>query len=265
MQPTLCSRCGKNVAIIFITKIEAGQTKNEGLCLKCARELHIKPVDDVINKMGISDEDLDNISGDMMNAMSGVEELMAMDGDDSGDDDGKTATFPFLSRLFGGPAAQNGDAAPNSEKPKSDPKEPAKGKRKFLDNYCIDLTARARAGKLDSMIGRAEELERVIQILNRRQKNNPCLIGEPGVGKTAIAEGLAQRIAMGNVPYKLQDKQVFLLDFFPFSGYDRQRVQADFFARTSGEISPLKQPFFLLVYINSTLTDALSCHDSAEG
>ena len=181
MQPTLCSRCGKNVAIIFITKIENGQTKNEGLCLKCARELHIKPVDDVINKMGISDDDLDNLSGDMMNAMNGVEELMTMDGADSDADDGKTATFPFLSRLFGGPGGQNGasDGAGQSQGGQDKPRQEAaqsKGKRKFLDNYCIDLTQRARDGKLDAMIGREEELERVIQILNRRQKNNPCLI-----------------------------------------------------------------------------------------
>ena len=248
MQPTLCSRCGKNVAIIFITKIEAGQTKNEGLCLKCARELHIKPVDDVINKMGISDEDLDNISGDMMNAMSGVEELMAMDGEDSGEDDGKTATFPFLSRLFGGPAAQNGEAATNNEKPKAEAKEPAKGKRKFLDNYCIDLTARARAGKLDSMIGRAEELERVIQILNRRQKNNPCLIGEPGVGKTAIAEGLAQRIAMGNVPYKLQDKQVFLLDLTSLVAGTQFRGQ--FESRMKGLIEEIRKQGNIILVID---------------
>ena len=218
MQPTMCSRCGKNVAIVFITKIENGQTKNEGLCLKCARELHIKPVDDVINKMGISDEDLDSITGDMMNALSGVEDMMDVDNDGSDDseDDGKTATFPFLNRLFGGPPtppAQGDGAQNNDRQPRQDgDKAPKQPKRKFLDNYCIDLTARAREGKLDSMIGREEELERVIQILNRRQKNNPCLIGEPGVGKTAIAEGLAQRIAMGNVPYKLQDKQVFLLD-----------------------------------------------------
>ena len=217
MQPTMCYRCGKNVAVVFITKIEAGQTKNEGLCLKCARELHIKPVDDVIEKMGISDEDLEALSGDMMNALNGAEDLMAVDGDgDSDEDDGKTATFPLLNRLFGGPAAPNNNQNQNnggSERPRSEQKEPPKGgKRKFLDNYCIDLTQRAREGKLDAIIGREEELERVIQILNRRQKNNPCLIGEPGVGKTAIAEGLAQRIAMGNVPCKLQDKQVFLLD-----------------------------------------------------
>ncbi|MBO6040882.1 MAG: ATP-dependent Clp protease ATP-binding subunit, partial [Oscillospiraceae bacterium] len=175
MQTTMCSRCGKNVAVIFITKIEAGQTKNEGLCLKCARELHIKPVDDIINKMGISDEDLDNLSGEMMNALSGAEDLMNVEPGDGGeeDDDGKTATFPFLNRLFGGPMGQ-GSNPQNEQRPRNDdPRQGQKSaKRKFLDNYCIDLTERARQGKLDAMVGREEELERVIQILNRRQKNN---------------------------------------------------------------------------------------------
>ena len=253
MQPTMCSRCGKNVAVIFITRIEAGQTKNEGLCLKCARELHIKPVDDVINKMGISDEDLDSLSGDMMNALSGVEDIMPTDEDESEDDDGKTATFPFLNRLFGGPAAAGGAQNENQERPKNDapgtaPATPKTPKRKYLDNYCIDLTARAKAGKLDSMIGREEELERVIQILNRRQKNNPCLIGEPGVGKTAIAEGLAQRIAMGNVPYKLQDKQVFLLDLTALVAGTQFRGQ--FESRMKGLIEEIRKQGNVILVID---------------
>ena len=253
MQPTMCSRCCKNVAVIFITRIEAGQTKNEGLCLKCARELHIKPVDDVINKMGISDEDLDSLSGDMMNALSGVEDIMPTDEDESEDDDGKTATFPFLNRLFGGPAAAGGAQNENQERPKNDapgtaPAAPKTPKRKYLDNYCIDLTARAKAGKLDSMIGREEELERVIQILNRRQKNNPCLIGEPGVGKTAIAEGLAQRIAMGNVPYKLQDKQVFLLDLTALVAGTQFRGQ--FESRMKGLIEEIRKQGNVILVID---------------
>ena len=250
MQPTMCSRCGKNVAIIFITKIENGITKNEGLCLKCARELHIKPVDDVINKMGISDEELDNLSGDMMTAMNGVEELMATDGDESDGDDGKTATFPFLNRLFGsaGNGAQDGGASSAADKPKTETKEPPKGKRKFLDNYCIDLTGRAREGKLDEMIGREEELERVIQILNRRQKNNPCLIGEPGVGKTAIAEGLAQRIVKGNVPYKLLDKQVFLLDLTSLVAGTQFRGQ--FESRMKGLIEEIRKQGNIILVID---------------
>ena len=221
MQPTLCARCHKNMAVVFINRIENGQSHQEGLCLKCARELHIKPIDDIISKMGINDEELDGLSTEMMEAMQNLsgngDDLMNIENDDdSSDDDGKTATFPFLNRLFGAQNAANAENNRDSaetERPRGgkDGGE-RKSKRKFLDNYCISLTDRARAGKLDRMIGRGEELERVIQILNRRQKNNPCLIGEPGVGKTAIAEGLAQRIASGDVPAKLRDKQVFLLD-----------------------------------------------------
>lgn len=249
MQATMCSRCGKNVAVVFITKIENGQTKNEGLCLKCARELHIKPVDDMIEKMGISDEDLESISGDMLSALSGAEELMAIDDGDADEDDGKTATFPFLNRLFGGNQAGSGDKnPPQDSRPRPEKEGGKQPKRKFLDNYCIDLTARAREGKLDAMIGRAEELERVIQILNRRQKNNPCLIGEPGVGKTAIAEGLAQRIAMGNVPYKLQNKQVFLLDLTALVAGTQFRGQ--FESRMKGLIEEIRKQGNVILVID---------------
>ena len=253
MQTTMCSRCGKNVAVIFITKIENGQAQNQGLCLKCAREMHIKPVDDMINKMGLSDEDLESLSGDMMTALNGAEELLNMDNSDEGgeDDDGKTATFPFLNRLFGGPGGQNANSGEqNNERPRQEQAVPNnKGaKRKFLDNYCIDLTQRAREGKLDSMVGREEELERVIQILNRRQKNNPCLIGEPGVGKTAIAEGLAQRIAMGNVPYKLQDKQVFLLDLTALVAGTQFRGQ--FESRMKGLIEEIRKHGNIILVID---------------
>ncbi len=256
MKPTLCSRCGKNVAVIFITKLENGQAKNEGLCLKCARELHIKPVDDIINKMGISDDDLEGLAGDMTNALNGAEELMNMDstGEDSGEDDGKTATFPFLSRLFGGPAAQNGTPNGREEQP---PRQSGQGqpnpaqrpaKHKFLNNYCIDLTERAAKGELDAMVGREEELERVIQILNRRQKNNPCLIGEPGVGKTAIAEGLAQRIAMGSVPYKLQNKRVYLLDLTALVAGTQFRGQ--FESRMKGLIEEIRKEGNIILVID---------------
>ena len=254
MKPTLCSRCGKNVAVIFITKLENGQTKNEGLCLKCARELHIKPVDDIINRMGISDEDLEGLAGDMTNALNGAEELLNMDntGEDEGEDDGKTATFPFLNRLFGGPAAQNGGNPPREEqpsRPQGQPGQPPRpAKHKFLDNYCIDLTERAFQGKLDAMVGREEELERVIQILNRRQKNNPCLIGEPGVGKTAIAEGLAQRIAMGNVPYKLQNKRVYLLDLTALVAGTQFRGQ--FESRMKGLIEEIRKEGNIILVID---------------
>ncbi len=247
MQPTMCSRCGKNVAVVFITKIENGQTKNEGLCLKCARELHIKPVDDVIEKMGLSDEELDSLSGDMLSALSGAEELMPTDDEGSGDDDGKTATFPFLNRLFGGPKSEDKDAQAGSA-PRGDGKDAPRGKHKFLDSYCIDLTQRARDGKLDRMIGRAEELERVVQILNRRQKNNPCLIGEPGVGKTAIAEGLAQHIADGEVPDKLKNKQVYLLDLTALVAGTQFRGQ--FESRMKGLIEEIRRQGNIILVID---------------
>ena len=270
MQASICSRCGKNPAVVFITKIEGNQTKSEGLCLKCARELHIKPVDDILTKMGISDEDLDNLSGEMMNAMSGVEELMGMDPEETteNDEDGKTATFPFFGKLLdafrpnngASGASQNpaeGDTGkrpgPGQQSPRPNPAPNAKnGKRKYLDNYCIDLTARARAEELDAMVGRDEELERVIQILNRRQKNNPCLIGEPGVGKTAIAEGLAQRIAMGNVPYKLQNKQVFLLDLTSLVAGTQFRGQ--FESRMKGLIEEIRKQGNIILVIDEVHT-----------
>ncbi len=250
----MCSRCGKNVAVVFITKLEGGVQKNEGLCLKCARELHIQPVDDMIEKMGMSDDDLDNLSGEMMNALNGVESLMEMnpdpdgDGDSGNDDDGKTATFPFLNKLFGNgdntPAESSGGTAPQQTQKENG--KPAK--RKFLDNYCINLTDRARAGKLDNMIGREEELERVIQILNRRQKNNPCLIGEPGVGKTAVAEGLAQRIALDQVPYKLKDKEVYLLDLTALVAGTQFRGQ--FESRMKGLIDEIRKQGNIILVID---------------
>ena len=263
MQPTLCSRCKKNVAVIFITRLEGGQTKNEGLCLKCARELHIKPVDDVINKMGLSDEELDGLTSEMMEALGNAEGLMDIENSDSDtDDEGKTATFPFLNRLFGNMGGQKPEnSAPGGEltPAQSGPEQggqsqqgpqqaPPRPKKKFLDNYCINLTDRARQGKLDAMIGREEELERVIQILNRRQKNNPCLIGEPGVGKTAIAEGLAQRIALGQVPYKLRDKEVYLLDLTALVAGTQFRGQ--FESRMKGLIEEIRKTGNIILVID---------------
>ncbi len=257
MQPTLCSRCHKNVAVIFVTKIENGKTTSEGLCLKCAREMGLKPVDDIMKKMGITDEDLDNISGEMMEAFGGAEELQESpeDGLEGDDDSGKTATFPFLGRLFG---TQDGGAAPTPPTPGRDGQEKRRDKndrdkkRKYLDTYCISLTARAQAGKLDKLVGREEELERVVQILNRRQKNNPCLIGEPGVGKTAIAEGLAQRIASGDVPYKLRDKEVYLLDLTSLVAGTQFRGQ--FESRMKGLIDEIKKVGNIILVIDEVHT-----------
>ena len=244
MQPTLCSKCKKNLAVIFVSKIENGETKSEGLCLKCARAMGIKPIDDMMKKMGITDEELDNLTNEMMSAFGGAEGMEGLmpqpDGDSDGEDDGRTATFPFLNQLFGG----NGNApaageTPRSEKSAPNPKGERPAKRKFLENYCISLTKKAQEGKLDKLIGRDRELERVIQILNRRQKNNPCLIGEPGVGKTAIAEGLAMKIAKGQVPYKLLDKEVYLLDLTALVAGTQFRGQ--FESRMKGLIEEIRK------------------------
>ncbi len=213
MQPKMCTKCKKNIAVVFITKMENGVSLNEGYCLKCARSLGIPQIDQAVRQMGISEEDLDLLSDEMSN-MFGQRD--SSDDADEDEIDSQTATFPLLNQLFGGES--NMPTQPSRPAPrKEEPEEPGKGKKKnkkhkFLDSYCMDLTGRAKNNQLDKVIGRDMETERVIQILNRRQKNNPCLIGEPGVGKTAIAEGLAQRIAAGEVPYKLRDKEVFLLD-----------------------------------------------------
>ena len=248
MQPQLCSRCKKNIAVVFITRQENGQNVNEGLCLKCAKNLGLPQVDEMMRRMGITDEDLDNISNEMMGAFGGAENLEGLtDADDpdadNEDEDGKTATFPFLSRFFGGnPAAndaQNGNEAEQTQSPRSNKKVEKGSKHKFLDSYCINLSQRARDGKLDAVIGREEEIERVIQILTRRQKNNPCLIGEPGVGKTAIAEGLAQRIVAGDVPFKLRSKEVYLLDLTALVAGTQFRGQ--FESRMKGLIEEIRK------------------------
>ena len=239
MQPKMCSKCKKNVAVVFITKVENGVTMNEGYCLKCARSLGIPQIDQAVKQMGISEEDLDLLS-DEMSSMFGQR-----DNDDDSDDDeteSQTATFPLLNQLFGSSSdlpAKQPDRPSKNEPEGEEPKKKKNKKHKFLDSYCMDLTARARAGKLDKVIGRDVETERVIQILNRRQKNNPCLIGEPGVGKTAIAEGLAQRIAAGEVPYKLRDKEVFLLDLTALVAGTQFRGQ--FESRMKSLISEVKE------------------------
>ena len=208
MQPKMCTKCKKNVAVIFVSRVENGVTMNEGFCLKCAKSLGIPQIDQAVRQMGISEEDLEAIN-DEMSSMFGQSEP---EGEED-ETERQTATFPLFNQLFGNNKKANDDKENNAEGESEEPDKKKKKKgHKFLDSYCLNLTGRAREGKLDKVIGRDVETERVIQILNRRQKNNPCLIGEPGVGKTAIAEGLAQRIVAGNVPYKLRDKEVMLLD-----------------------------------------------------
>ena len=257
MQPQLCSRCKKNVAVVFLTRLENGQNINEGLCLKCAKNVGLPQVDEVMRRMGITDEDLDAISNEMLGAFEGAENLEEIDAsDDSGEneeEEGKTATFPFLSRLFGGPSASSDGGASGGEGGEAQ-QRPSRGekknekKHKFLDSYCINLSARARKGELDAVIGRAEEIERVVQILNRRQKNNPCLIGEPGVGKTAIAEGLAQRIAAGEVPFKLRSKEVYLLDLTALVAGTQFRGQ--FESRMKGLIEEIRKTGNVILVID---------------
>ena len=238
MRPTICSRCKKGMAVIFITKIENGLSSNEGICMKCAREMNIKPVEDIIKRMGFNDEELDSITEEMMDAVGSSEGLSEID---EAVDDGKTATFPFLNKLFGAPddSAQRDFFRPGREAKEKEHGSNKSKKRRYLDNYCISLSARAQEGKLDRIVGREVETERVVQILNRRQKNNPCLIGEPGVGKTAIAEGLAQRIADGNVPFKLRGKEVFLLDLTALVAGTQFRGQ--FESRMKGLIEEVKK------------------------
>ena len=244
MQPTLCSRCKKNIATVFITRMEGDKTVNEGLCLKCAKNLGLPQVNDMMQRMGITDDDLDNLNNEMMQAMDSIENAEELPGGDTDEEDaGKTATFPFLNRLFnngGEPPAPTGETSTDDHADRREKREgKPSGKRKFLEGYCISLNRKAKEGKLDPVIGRAEEIERVIQILNRRQKNNPCLIGEPGVGKTAIAEGLAQRIVAGDVPYKLREKEVYLLDLTALVAGTQFRGQ--FEQRMKGLIDEVKK------------------------
>ena len=241
MKMKLCSRCKKNIAVVFLTKIENGEVVNDGLCLKCARQLGIRQVQDVMDNMGITDDDLDNIEA--MTEQAGLP--VSEDGetvdlvpagneeeDDHEQNTGGTASFPFIQNIFG-QDAQGGNRNPP---PRGGRREP---KRKYLDMYCTNLTGQAREGKLDRVIGREQEIQRMIQILNRRQKNNPCLIGEPGVGKTAVAEGLAVRIVNRQVPAKLLDREIYLLDLTALVAGTQFRGQ--FESRIKGLIEEIKK------------------------
>ena len=254
----VCARCKKRPAIIFIQRVENGQMKQEGYCLHCARELHIKPVDDLMKQFGMSEQDMDNMEDRMDSMMEEMGEggnpfaaLMKMQDDsDGGDEDGFTpggnATFPLS--IAGQESGQNSSqAAPkNSKNGKKPPR------RKYLDTYCENLTGKARDGKLDDIIGRDREIYRTIQILSRRQKNNPCLIGEAGVGKTAIAEGIAERIARGQVPAQLKDKEIYLLDLTALVAGTQFRGQ--FEQRVKGLLNEVKQAGNVILFIDEIHT-----------
>ena len=244
----MCSRCHKRMAVVFITKLENGEKKNEGVCITCAKELGL-PLDnmlgDMMNKLGISSEELSGMEDEMAKMMESGEGLPAIMDEDGLDDDEARAPAIDLQKLFGGkesnaPNANGAKAA--SEKQKEDKK------RKFLDAYCKDLTREAREGKLDAIVGREKELARVIQILSRRQKNNPCLIGEPGVGKTAIAEALAQKIIRGDVPYKLKNKELHLLDLTALVAGTQFRGQYE--SRLLGLLKEVKEAGNIILVID---------------
>ncbi len=254
----VCARCKKRPAIIFIQRVENGQMKQEGYCLHCARELHIKPVDDLMKQFGMSEQDMDNMEDRMDSMMEEMGEggnpfaaLMKMQDDsDGGDEDGFTpggnATFPLS--IAGQEGGQNSSqAAPKNGK---NGKKPPR--RKYLDTYCENLTGKARDGKLDDIIGRDREIYRTIQILSRRQKNNPCLIGEAGVGKTAIAEGIAERIARGQVPAQLKDKEIYLLDLTALVAGTQFRGQ--FEQRVKGLLNEVKQAGNVILFIDEIHT-----------
>ena len=257
----VCIRCQKRPAIIFVQRMENGQMKNEGYCLHCAREMHIKPVDDLMKQFGMSDEDMDAMEDRMenmmqemgdMSSMNPFSMMMGMGQPDQSEEDGdlvpgSSATFPL--GVNGG--AQNGK---NEKKAGKNDKKPPR--RKFLDTYCENLTRKAREGKLDDIIGRDREIYRTIQILSRRQKNNPCLIGEAGVGKTAIAEGIAERIAKGDVPIGLQDKEIYLLDLTSLVAGTQFRGQ--FEQRVKGLLGEVKAAGNVILFIDEihTITSA---------
>lgn len=263
----LCTRCGKRPAVVFVSNNNSKDAPTAGYCLTCAKELGIKPVEDLISKMGISDEDLENVQDQMntlMNSMGdgdmsqlmeqlGADNLaeqmgdFSKDGDGSEDDDfshGAPAFPAFFNSMFGG---QNNNAT-NQDNNKKGKKEKKEKNRKHINLYCEDLTRKAREGKIDRIVGRDSEIERVIQILSRRTKNNPCLIGEPGVGKTAIAEGLALRIAAGNVPQRLKNKEIQLLDLTSLVAGTQFRGQ--FESRIKGLVSEIKGNGNIILFID---------------
>ena len=254
----VCIRCKKRPAIIFIQRMENGQMKQEGYCLHCARELHIKPVDDLMKQFGMSEQDMDNMEDRMESMMEEMGEggnpfaaLMKMQDEENGgagEEDGFTpggnATFPLSI------AGQEGQGGPNGAKNGKAGKKPPR--RKYLDTYCENLTAKARDGRLDDIVGRDREIYRTIQILSRRQKNNPCLIGEAGVGKTAIAEGIAERIARGQVPAQLKDKEIYLLDLTALVAGTQFRGQ--FEQRVKGLLNEVKQAGNVILFIDEIHT-----------
>ena len=243
MKNLMCTRCHKRPAVIFMSRMENGQMVNEGLCLQCAKELGIPQVKDLIDRMGISDEDIEAMSN----------QIMEMMGDEDGFEPGGAMPFPMMN-MFGGPLQEEEEHLPaeveDTDAGESDTpvQEKKRRKMKYLDSYCENLNDKVRQGKVDRIIGRESEIYRVMQILNRRTKNNPCLIGEPGVGKTAIAEGIAQRLVEGKVPPSLLDKEIWLLDLTALVAGTQFRGQ--FESRVKGLVEDVKKAGNVILFID---------------
>ena len=241
MEMQMCARCKKRLAVVFITRMENNQTVNEGLCLRCAREIGIKPVSDMLGKMGLDDEAIERMNSEMNDV---VESLADASGDDGEDGGAPAVDIPKIFQNLGFPMPQR----KRPEEGKQTEKQKREPKRKFLSTYCQNLTERAKQGKIDRIVGRDRELSRVIQILCRRQKNNPCLIGEPGVGKTAIAEALAVKIADGEVPARLKGSEVWLVDLTALVAGTQFRGQ--FESRILGLINEVKEAGNVILVID---------------
>lgn len=242
MEMPICARCNKNIAVLFISKIENGKTEQEGICIKCAKELGLNPLDGMMEKFGMSKDEADAITAEMENGFENFMPMLESIGGENGD-------MSFIENLFSDKKTPTDDnKAEDNKKDKDAKSKRKKDDKKIIHTYCMDLTAKARDGKIDKIIGRDNEIRRVVQILNRRQKNNPCLIGEPGVGKTAIAEGLALKIIEGDVPYKLQDKEIFLLDLTALVAGTQFRGQ--FESRIKGLIDEVRRNGNIILVID---------------
>ena len=258
----LCSKCKKRPAVVFMSNPLNPNGETEGLCLACAKELGIKPVDDMLKSMNISDEDIEQMSNQFLEAMSMDDmEMDDMSLNDGTFDMGTAPAIPFLKNLFGTQQNKSADEKTKDGNSKDD-KANKKKKRRFVEQYCNNLTARAKEGKLDTVIGRDKELDRMLQILSRRSKNNPCLIGEPGVGKTAIVEGLALKIAQGTAPARLLDKEIYLLDLTCLVAGTQFRGQ--FESRVKGLIDEVKEAGNIILFIDE-IHNLVGAGDSAEG
>ena len=261
----LCSKCKKRPAVVFLSDVTNPNAEPNGLCLVCAKELGIKPVDDMLKKMNISDEDIEQMSEQFMDIMSLNEEMDDAELNEDTFDLGTAPTMPFLNKIFGNFGGNAGSdetkSAEKGEEKKSAEKHKKK-RKKFMEQYCTNLTEKARAGQIDVIIGRDKELYRTIQILSRRSKNNPCLIGEPGVGKTAIAEGLAMKIAEGKAPARLLDKEIYLLDLTGLVAGTQFRGQ--FESRVKGLVSEIKEAGNIILFIDE-IHNLVGAGDSAEG